>query len=1466
MIRYTRRDLKRSLLIGLLLSAIAIAPFPTGALEPAAESSAAPGLDASPAPESSAEPSRTADPSSTPAADEPGAAPTSEPFADPTPGPSDEPATPEPATPVPGPGPELEGLPYLVRFAGAGAYDQRAALLSAYGVTEESSVAPLALAAVSIPPLDTGQVLASLRASTLVLSVEPDRQRTIEAVPDDPLYGQQWALPRIGWPQVREGGAPSGASVVAILDTGVDANQSDLAGQIIDGTSFVDGSAPGSDANGHGTWMAGIVAATTDNGAGIAGVGLGSVRVMPVTVIGPDGTGRDGDIINGIVWAVDQGADVILMAFSSRGYSAALQSAVDYAWQHDVVLVAAVGNDASAGATYPAGDAGVMGVSATDVGDQLWPSSNTGPDVFLAAPGADILTTARNGGYETISGTSAAAAYVAGAAALLRADEEGLSNGVIVGRLARAAAAVGSQAETGNGRLDLLRAWSDESNEAVKPAGAHAADGGPYVGPYDEPVDPGQTPVYTAAALLSQEILADNPVSYWRLNETSGTTATDAMGANDGTYVSGYTLNQGGATGDGDLAVLFDGSAGAGGVTVANSASLQITGDQTMEAWLYPTSFVQRRNPISKAYGGEGTITQEISGALNYYYGTGGGNTTPYTNCGSGTALALNVWSHVVVVRSSTTISWYVNGVPTNTCANPYGAVTASTNALAIGSGYTGWKYDGRIDEVAIYNTALSAARVQAHYLAAPGSGPLFSVGFQAEDYVAGTDTGAGFTTVSEGAALAGEAITTNGNNTAAAGPPVEMVRYNVYFPDAGPTNTYHLYVRYRMAIDQYEDDSGWALWPLDADQTVGTNWDIINDLSVHGDTTYRWVDLGATAGINGVASYTNVAAGMHSWWFGGRENGFYADAFVFSTDYNLDTTVPGQAYLDAVVNDRPVAVDDGYSVNEDGTLNVAAAGVLANDTDPESDPLTASLVTTTPNGALTLNANGSFSYTPYLDFYGTDSFTYRANDLGAASVAATVTITVNAVNDVPSFTKGANESANENAGAQTVAGWATAISAGPANEAAQVVDFIVTNDNNGLFSVQPAISATGTLTYTPAANANGSATVSVQIHDNGGTANGGVDTSAIQTFTITVYVSVGFQAEDYVAGTATGAGFTTVNEGTALAGQAITTNGNNTTAAAGPPVRWYATTSTSRTPARPTATTCTCATEWLIDQDDDDSGWALWPLDADQTVGGNWDQINDLTVHGDTTYRWVDLGATAGINGVASYTNVAAGMHSVVVRRPGETGSMPTPSYSARTSTSTPRPRARPLLMAAVNDHPIAVNDSYSVNEDGSLNVAAAGVLSNDTDPESDPLTASLVTTTPNGALTLNADGSFSYTPNAGLLGTDTFTYRANDLMVPSSNATVTITVNAVNDVPSFVKGANQSVNENSGPQTVVGWATSISAGPANESSQVVDFIVTNDNNGLFGVQPAIAANGTLTYTSATNVDGVDDRDGAHP
>ena len=203
----------------------------------------------------------------------------------------------------------------------------------------------------------------------------------------------------------------------------------------------------------------------------MAGVGYAGVGVMPVVVLGADGTGQDTDIIEGVVYAADHGADVILMAFSNPGYSPALQAAIDYAWAQGAVLVAATGNDGSSSATYPAGDRGVIGVAATDQADVLAGFSNYGAAAFMAAPGVDIQASEPGGTRATISGTSAAAAHVAGGAALLAALDPAASNGAIVGRLARNADPL-SSGEAGNGRLNLARAASDTSTDEVQPAGA----------------------------------------------------------------------------------------------------------------------------------------------------------------------------------------------------------------------------------------------------------------------------------------------------------------------------------------------------------------------------------------------------------------------------------------------------------------------------------------------------------------------------------------------------------------------------------------------------------------------------------------------------------------------------------------------------------------------------------------------------------------------------------------------------------------------------------------------------------------------------------------------------------------------------------------------------------------------------------------------------------------------------------
>jgi large repetitive protein len=155
---------------------------------------------------------------------------------------------------------------------------------------------------------------------------------------------------------------------------------------------------------------------------------------------------------------------------------------------------------------------------------------------------------------------------------------------------------------------------------------------------------------------------------------------------------------------------------------------------------------------------------------------------------------------------------------------------------------------------------------------------------------------------------------------------------------------------------------------------------------------------------------------------------------------------------------------------------------------------------------------NGTLTFTPAADAFGVATITVMAHDDGGTanggtdtSAAQSLTVTLDPVNDAPGFSAGADESVLEDAGATSVNGWATAISTGPANESSQNVTFITGVDNPGLFAAQPAVTPSGKLTYTPAANANGVATVTIHVQDDGGTANGGVDDTPDQTFTVTV-------------------------------------------------------------------------------------------------------------------------------------------------------------------------------------------------------------------------------------------------------------------------------------------------------------------------------------------------------------------------
>jgi hypothetical protein len=222
-------------------------------------------------------------------------------------------------------------------------------------------------------------------------------------------------------------------------------------------------------------------------------------------------------------------------------------------------------------------------------------------------------------------------------------------------------------------------------------------------------------------------------------------------------------------------------------------------------------------------------------------------------------------------------------------------------------------------------------------------------------------------------------------------------------------------------------------------------------------------------------------------------------DSFTFRVnDGSADSNVATISITVAAVNDAPVAVGGSITTNEDATAAVTLSG-----TDTEGSTLTFTIVTPPAHG--TLSGTGAVrTYTPAANYNGPDSFTFRVNDGGVDSDVATIAIAVAAINDAPRFTSGADQTVNEDSGVHSVSGWATGITAGAADESGQTLQFVVSSDNTALFAVQPALGSNGTLTFTPAANASGLATVTVELRDGGGTANGGADRT-VQTFTIRV-------------------------------------------------------------------------------------------------------------------------------------------------------------------------------------------------------------------------------------------------------------------------------------------------------------------------------------------------------------------------
>lgn len=265
--------------------------------------------------------------------------------------------------------------------------------------------------------LNYQKMLQRLKQQPEQVSVEPDYLTMSSYVPSDSGFSKQGYLRLLHLPEAWDITKGSADVTVAVLDTGVNATHPELQGRLLPGFDFVNNDADPSDDNGHGTHVAGIIASSAIQ-TGMVGIDL-KANILPIKVSSNAGTGSVSNAIMGIYYAIEHGANVINMSYSSYEYTDVEAEAINDAYEHGIVLVAAAGNDGTDDWSYPASYPQVISVGSTNMQDELSDFSNYGDFIDLTAPGEDIVGPNYLGGYQIGSGTSFSAPIVSGIASLI---------------------------------------------------------------------------------------------------------------------------------------------------------------------------------------------------------------------------------------------------------------------------------------------------------------------------------------------------------------------------------------------------------------------------------------------------------------------------------------------------------------------------------------------------------------------------------------------------------------------------------------------------------------------------------------------------------------------------------------------------------------------------------------------------------------------------------------------------------------------------------------------------------------------------------------------------------------------------------------------------------------------------------------------------------------------------------------
>ncbi|MDA7511232.1 Ig-like domain-containing protein, partial [Verrucomicrobia bacterium] len=588
-------------------------------------------------------------------------------------------------------------------------------------------------------------------------------------------------------------------------------------------------------------------------------------------------------------------------------------------------------------------------------------------------------------------------------------------------------------------------------------------------------------------------------------------------------------------------------------------------------------------------------------------------------------------------------------------------------------------------------------------------------------------------------------------------------------------------------------------------------------------------------------------------------------DTFTYSVaDADGDTDTATVTITVNSINDTPNAVDDTYVVDEDTTLTVAATGVLGNDSlGGDGGTLSATKLSDPSNGTVTLNGDGSLSYTPTADFNGSDSFTYSIADADGSTDTATVTITVNSVNDTPDAVDDTYV-VDEDTILTVAAGSGVLGNDSLGGDGGTLVATKLSDPSNGTVS----LSSDGSMTYTPTGDFNGSDSYTYSIAD----ADGSTDTA---TVTITVNAvndapeavdDSYFVNEDATLTVAAAAGVLTNDSiggdgGTlAVTGNSSPSNGTLSLISDGsleytPTSNFNGVDSFTYTIRDVDGSTATATVTITVDGQNDS------PIANDDAYSG--DEDTAITVAaGSGVLSNDEIGGDGGTLEVTGNTSPSDGALSL-----SSDGSLTyTPNanfngedtftYTITDADGSSDSATVTLTVNSIDDLPVATDDAYAVDEDSVLSVdAGSGVLINDDiSGDGGALAVSGNTAPSSGSLSQSGDGSLTYTPNANFVGTDTYTYTIEDADGSVATATVTITVNSVDDLPNAVDDA-YVVDEDTTLTVDVGSGVLTNDDIGGDGGTLAVTGNTSTSNGSLSVN----ADGSLTYTPNLNFVGSD-------